>query len=109
MRPPASSAVRAMSVLYAKVLRRFAATYSAGMPELERALAERSMAGLAAAMHSLGSACGAIGATVLRQEALGLEKASRESESELRWERARALQARLGETAARIASAFAAS
>ena len=95
--------------LYVRVLRRFAEAYRQGMPELERAIVDESMPGLAQAMHSLGSACGAIGAHMLREEALELEKAGKEAAAPPDWLRVRALQNRLIEAALRVEHAFAVS
>jgi two-component system sensor histidine kinase/response regulator len=59
--------------IYLHVLRTFVDTYSAGMPQLDLALAADSRAGLAAAGHSLRGASSSIGATGVANLAAVLE------------------------------------
>jgi PAS domain S-box-containing protein len=59
---------------YLHVLRIFAASYGAGMPQIDAALAADSLPQLSAAGHSLRGASGAIGATRLEELARQLEE-----------------------------------
>ena len=61
--------------LFARVLRQFAETYSAGHLDLDAALAQHRWTDAQGLLHSLRGACGAIGATDLAALALALESA----------------------------------
>ena len=88
---------------YARVMRRFLATYAQDVPQIALAVASRSAAELSAAMHSVRGACGSVGAIELEAEAAALEALAKRSP----WtpdmvDRARDLQQRLSRTVDRI-------
>ena len=89
--------------IYRRVLRRYAALYANGMPELERALEARSLAGLGAAGHSLRGASGSIGAAELERLAEELEMlCNATAEPHIVFAAADTLQSLLRETANNI-------
>ena len=61
--------------LFARVLRQFAESYHAGLPELDAALAQRRWTDAQGLLHSMRGACGAIGATDLAGLSMVLESA----------------------------------
>ena len=61
--------------LFARVLRQFAESYTAGWPELDAALAQCRWTDAQGLLHSMRGACGAIGATDLAGLSLTLEAA----------------------------------
>ncbi|HEX7439612.1 MAG TPA: response regulator, partial [Caldimonas sp.] len=93
---------------YLRVLHVFAATYAAGMPQIDQALAVDSRAGLVAAGHSLRGASSSIGAKRLEESAAALETLAKGDEPSPHVEGAAvALQALLIETAAKLQRVFA--
>ena len=84
---------------YARVLRRFLATYAQDVPQIALAVAARSAADLSEAMHSVRGACGSVGAVELEAEAAALEAlAKRSSWTPDMVDRAHDLQHRLTST-----------